>query len=106
MCSFSCVHTTFSRVGYSGYEPQRNSIKVVVFNFQGIRNKISDLVCCIDIFEPDIILGTETHMNSTVHSSKLVSRRYHVIRKDRDIRHSSTAGGVLIATKNDLIVTP
>ena len=86
-------------------KPKRSNLKVLVVNFQGIRGKIADLACCIDVNDPDVIIGTETHLNSTINSSELFPPNYQVIRKDRDFGTSQNAGGVLIAAKNDLIVT-
>ena len=75
----------------------------MVINFCSIRNKMSDLAGCIENYNPDIIIGTETHLDSSVNSSKLFPPNYSVIRKDRDFDNSK--GGVLIALKSDLIGT-
>lgn len=83
-------------------KPKRSNVKVLVINFQGIRGKFADIVCCIDLHKPDIIVGTESHIDSSVKDSELFPPDYQVIRKDRDF---GPKGGVLIAVKNDLIVT-
>ena len=58
---------------------------------------------CIGKYNPDIIIGTETHLDSSVNSSELFPSNYSVIRKDRNFDNSK--GGVLIAMKDDLIGT-
>ena len=63
----------------------------------------TDLAVCIGKYNPDIIIGTETHLDSSVNSSELFPSNYSVIRKDRNLDNSK--GGVLIAMKDDLIGT-
>ena len=75
----------------------------MVFNFDGIRNEVADLATTIDNFHPDIIIGTETHINSSVNSSKLFPPDFAVYRKDRT--EGISKGGVVIAIRNDLIGT-
>ncbi len=58
---------------------------------------------CIGKYNPDIIIGTETHLDSSVNSSELFPSNYSVIRKDRHFDNSK--GGVLIAMKDYLIGT-
>ncbi|XP_072043012.1 uncharacterized protein [Amphiura filiformis] len=84
-------------------KPKRTSLKILVVNFQGIRNKTADLSVCIDEKDPDIIIGSETHLNDLINSSELFPPNFTVFRKDRDF--GPAKGGVLIATKNDLIAT-
>ena len=82
---------------------KRQSLKSLVINFCRIRNKVADLAMCIGKYNPDIIIGTETHLDSSVNSSELFPSNYSVIRKDRNFDNSK--GGVLIAMKDDLIGT-
>jgi hypothetical protein len=83
-------------------KPRRQKLKVLVVNFQGIRSKVSDLELCISNSSPDIIIGTETHLDDSVNSSELFPPDFSIIRKDRDF---ATKGGVLIAIRNNLIAT-
>ena len=64
---------------------------------------MSDLAVCIENYNPDMIIGTETHLDSSNNSSELFPPNYSVIRKDRDFDNSKR--GVLIALKSDLIRT-
>ena len=58
---------------------------------------------CIGKYNPDTIIGTETHLDNSLNSSELFPSNYSVIRKDRNFDNSK--GGVLIAMKDDLIGT-
>ena len=82
---------------------KRQSLKSLVINLCRIRNKVADLAVCIGKYNPDIIIGTETHLDSSVNSSELFPSNYYVIRKDRNFDNSK--GGVLIAMKDALIGT-
>ena len=82
---------------------KRQSLKSLVTNFCRIRNKVAYLAVCIGKYNPDIIIGTETHLDSSVNSSELFPSNYSVIRKD--INFDNSNGGVLIAMKDDLIGT-
>ena len=75
----------------------------MVFNFDGIRNKVADLATTIDNFHPGVIIGTETHINSSVISSELFPPDFAVYHKDRT--EGISKGGVVIAIRNDLIGT-
>ena len=76
---------------------KRQILKTLVINFCSIRNNVADLAVCIDKYNPDIIIGTETHLDSSVNSSELFPSNYYVIRKYRYFDNSM--GGVLIAIK-------
>ena len=71
---------------------KRQSLKTLVINF-----------CSIGTYNPYIIIGTETHLDSSVNSSELFPYNYYVICKYRNVDYSN--GGVLIAMKDDLIGT-
>ena len=89
------------------YKPRgpRKQLKVLVVNFQGLRDKTADLACCLEQHSPDIIVGTETNLNNSINSSELFPEGYSVLRRDRTFGRASR-GGVLIGFKDDLIVTP
>ena len=44
----------------------QRSIKLLVINFDSIRGKVADLAMCIETYNPDVIIGTETYLNSSV----------------------------------------
>ena len=82
---------------------KRQSLKTLVINSCSIGNKVADLAVCIGKYNPYIIIGTETHLDSSVNSSELFPSNYSVIHKYRNFDNSK--GGVLIAMKDDLIGT-
>jgi len=74
-------------------------------NFQSLKNKKPDLLEIIDSVKPDIIMGTETWLDSNTSSSDYFpSNSYNVYRHDRpsNIKDQSH-GGVLIAIKKDFV---
>ena len=72
------------------------SIKVMVINFESIKNKVASLAAFLEIQDyPDVIIGTETWLNPSVGSSELFPPCYTVIRKDRQ----DSYGGVLQCSK-------
>ena len=75
----------------------------MVINFDGIRSKKDDLSVCIENYSPDVIICTETHLDSSILSSEIFPQSYSVIRKDRD--NGRSKGGVCIAIRDDLIIT-
>ncbi|KAK3090224.1 hypothetical protein FSP39_010191 [Pinctada imbricata] len=80
-------------------------LKVLNINFQSLKNKKTDLLEIIDTVKPDIILGTETWLNSSISSyDYFPPDLYNVYRNDRvsGPKHTSH-GGVLIAITKDLI---
>ena len=74
----------------------------MAINFCSFRKKNSDLAVCVENYNPDIIIGTETHLDNSVNSSELFPN-YSVIRKGRNFDNSK--GGVLIALISDLTGT-
>ena len=47
------------------------SKKKLVINLCSIRNKVADRAVCIGEYNPDIIIGTETHLDSSVNSYQI-----------------------------------
>jgi exonuclease III len=77
-------------------------LRVIVINFQSIKNKIHETQVLIDNADPDIILGTETWLNGNISSAEILPTNFQVFRNDR----SDSYGGVLIAVREDLICSP
>ena len=86
--------TTYSQETHA----KRHFLKTLVINFCSTKNKVADLAVCIGKYNPDTIIGTETHLDNSVNSSELFPSNYSVIRKDRNFDNSK--GGVLIAMKD------
>ena len=76
-----------------------NKFTILNLNFQSIKNKKAETLNIIDSYNPDIIIGTETWLNDSVHNSEIFPPNYNIYRRDwRD-----GFGGVLVAVKADII---
>ena len=51
---------------------KRQVLKTLVIYFCSIWNEVADVVVCIGKYNPDIIIGTETHLDSSVNYSHLI----------------------------------
>ena len=74
-------------------------MKVLNVNFQSVKNKKEEIGNLINSVEPGIITGTETCLNSAIHSSEIFPANYDVIRHDRKDGY----GGVLRAIRKDYV---
>jgi len=79
--------------------PSFRSLKIFNVNFQSVKNKKEEIGHIIDSVNPTIIMGTETWLNPSIHTSEIFIRTNNIICRDRDDGY----GGVLLAIKNDLI---
>lgn len=79
----------------------RKQLRVLIVNFQSVKNKRNDLQIMLDSSQPDVILGTETWLSDKINTSEIFPPElgYDVIRRDRK---GDPHGGVLIAAKTDL----
>ncbi|XP_072033764.1 uncharacterized protein [Amphiura filiformis] len=71
-------------------------IKILNLNFQSLKNKQAEFQVLLETEKPDVIIGSETWLNSSVNSCELFPSEYTVFRKDREDGY----GGVLIAVRN------
>ena len=62
----------------------KNKIKIVINNFQSLTNKSTDLANLTDSLEPDILLGTESHLDTNHISAEFFPGNYIPHRKDRN----------------------
>ncbi|KAK3097903.1 hypothetical protein FSP39_014294 [Pinctada imbricata] len=60
--------------------------KIININFQSIKNKREELNNLISSEEPNIIIGTETWLNSSIHSAEIFLSNYEDIAKTLDDR--------------------
>ena len=58
-------------------------MKVMVLNFQSVKNKVAELAICLDTQKPDVLIGTESWLSSGISNSEIFPPDYSVIRKDR-----------------------
>ena len=79
------------------------NLKLVTINVQGIKGKDKQaefkLFCKTE--DPDIVFGTESHLDPTYLDNEVFPDAYNVIRRDRN----RNGCGVSLAHKNDLIIT-
>jgi len=74
-------------------EPLSRSLTCWSFNARSIVNKSLDLFAKLSSLSPDIVMITETYLDSSITNSEIFPSNYNVYRLDRN-RHG---GGVLIA---------
>ena len=65
-------------------------------------NKIQEFHCLLDIEDPDIVIGTESWLNSDISSSEVFPNNYQSFRADRKAK-GKRGGGVFVLVKNNLI---
>ena len=82
----------------------KDSLRILAINFRSLRKKGQQLEAVIDDYDPDIILGNETWLDSKNHSSEILPPYlgYEINRRDSD---TGPYNGVLIASKKDLQIT-
>ncbi len=69
-------------------------------NFQSIKKKQAQVIHLIDSMKPDVVIGTETWLDSTIRDSEFFPAGYKLYRKDRV---NQGGGGVLIAVTSRLL---
>ena len=81
----------------------RRKLKLMTVNCQGLKGKRKQkqLAALIDLEQPDIVMGTESHIDSTIRSSEVFPSNFKVQRKDRN----KFGGGVFIAYKDDIVAS-
>ncbi|XP_072022921.1 uncharacterized protein [Amphiura filiformis] len=70
-------------------------LTILNINFQSIKNKTIEFLSILHEQKPDIVIGTETWLNSSILDAELFPPEYAIFRKDRP----DGWGGVLIAVK-------
>ena len=83
-----------------------NQLRVCIVNFCSLvsYNKHLELYQLIDTHKPDIIIGTETHLNKDIDSREIFPPNYVYsppVRKDQD--SGEKRGGVVIAVNSNII---
>ena len=73
-------------------------LKVAIINFRSIRGKVASLQTFTDQNDTDIIIGSESWLDSSILSAEIFPSHFQVFRKDRN----SCGGGVFIAVKDSI----
>ena len=94
----SSPKATSAQAANTGTVKAWNNFTIININFQSIRNKKAEVGNIIESYNPSIIIGTETWLNPSIHSSEIFPPNYSVYRKDR----ADGFGGVLLAIRTDL----
>ena len=74
-------------------------LRILVINFQSIRNKKEEFSLLLSENDIDIVLGSETHLNEHIFDSEFMHPAYTCYRRDNDGND-----GAIIITKKELIV--
>lgn len=82
---------------------KQRKLSCLVINCRSLKNKVADIAAVIDEYKPDIILGNESWLNSTIASSEIFPDGDTIPKKDR--LNGLNGGGVFQAIKGDVIAT-
>ena len=92
------VHSsTPARKQQSSQQKLKVPLRVLNINFQSIKMKQCRLSNILESVNPDIVIGTETWLDSNIKDPEIFPSGYKLHRKDR----TSNGGGVLIAVKEE-----
>ena len=82
---------------------KRRKLKVISLNCNGMKSPTekAEFQALIDLHKPDIVLGCESKLDSTIPTYSVFPSTYDIFRKDRTLR----GGGVFIGVRNDIIAT-
>ena len=63
----------------------KQGLRTLIINFQSVKNKVHvpQLDILLESTSPDIIIGTETWTNNTMHSSEFYPDNYTIYRRNR-----------------------
>ncbi|VDI49506.1 Hypothetical predicted protein [Mytilus galloprovincialis] len=82
--------------------PKSVPIKMLIVNRQSIKSKQELIKNLVESIKPDIVLGTETWIDSSVKDNQIFPPNYNIYRNHRNMK----GGGVLIAINHDHLNTP
>ena len=77
-------------------------LKTLVLNCNGLNEKVPELQTLIDRHEPDIIIGTESHLKNNILTSEITPPGFVTFSRDRP---KVSKCGIFIMTKEDIIAT-
>ena len=83
------------------YANPRSDVSVFYANSRSLVNKINQLELEIATYQYDLMVFTETHLDSSILDSELFPSIYTVFRRDR-VQNGRRGGGILIAVRDTL----
>jgi len=83
---------------YNNFPP----LSLLLINLQSIGNKKESFWEMLDNYSPDIVIGCETWLNSSILDNEIMPQNYKLYRRDRDDGY----GGVLIGVSTNLPSEP
>ncbi|XP_072048592.1 uncharacterized protein [Amphiura filiformis] len=81
---------------------KHRKLKALVINCDGLYEKMPQLESLIDMHRPDVIFGTESHLNSSIFTAEITPPDFTTLRRDRT---HARKGGVFIMINDDLIAS-
>ena len=100
--SFPIVQEPKEAKGKATKAALNHPLRILVMNFQSIKNKKTELYTIIDSAKPDIILANESWLTPDIKNSESVPDSFNAVQKDRA---SDAQCRVFIAFKRDLLCT-
>ena len=74
------------------------NLNLAIVNISSITNKLAELETFLVNNTVDILIGTESHLDTSVQDSEIIPKDFNTYRKDRN----RFGGGVLVLVKNTL----
>lgn len=82
----------------TGIAPETKSLVILQMNCRSICNKVLEFWNQIEIYSPDVIIGTESWLYEDINNAEVFRGDYMTFRRDR----CSRGGGVFICVKNHI----
>ena len=96
------VRNSMIKLTLDSYGHHQNKLKAIVVNCDGLFNKLPQLETLIDLNKPDIVIGTESHQNSSILTAEITPPGFITYRKDRI---QGKKGGVFVMVRDTFIAT-
>ena len=96
---FNPIHSSTPTRANQQNKQLNRPLRLLNVNFQSVTGKVASIKNLIDSTKPDIILGTETHLDHTILSREFLPSNYNTFRLDRN----RAGGGVLVAVSDHLL---
>ncbi|KAL3875651.1 hypothetical protein ACJMK2_033581 [Sinanodonta woodiana] len=104
----TCTTSSISSSNNQSTNPHKEYLSMLVINFQSITNKGTELYNIIASSLPNIIIGTESHLDPNYNSAEILphgipkEHQYNTYRKDRKELINKNGGGVIILVGPDI----